>query len=95
MWDINAVTGSNDTNVTMNLAFRAGPFDIQRGGGGWSGIFPRDKLLVFSSLVLHKLFFSLVNCNKFFYFFFFEKNNALNQKNVNESNTLNEKVQKP
>ena len=34
MWDINAVTGSNDTNVTMNLAFRAGPFDIQRGGGG-------------------------------------------------------------
>ena len=41
-----------------------GPFNIQ---GGGAGIFPCDKL--FFSLFLHnKLFFSKVNCNKFFIF---------------------------
>ena len=44
-------------------SIRDGPFDT-RGGGG-AGIFPRDKL--FFSLNLHKLFFSKVNCNKFFF----------------------------
>ena len=70
---------------SLKRCIRDGPFDIQ----GGAGIFPRDKL--FFSLFFHnKLFFSKVNCNKFF----FEKITHLNQKNVNESNTLNEKSSK-
>ena len=51
------------------------------------GIFPRKS---FYSLFLHnKLFFSKVNCNKFFYFF--QKNNTLKSAKVHESNIFNEK----
>ena len=57
---------SNEYSYLFQYMFslRDGPFDIQ----GGAGIFPRDKL--FFSLFLHnKLFFSKVNCSKFFYFF--------------------------
>ena len=65
-----------------------GPFDI-RGGGG-AGIFPCDKL--FFSLFAQQVIFSKVNYSKFF--IFLKKTTYINQKNVNESNTLNEKVRK-
>ena len=49
-----------------------------------AGIFPRDK---FFPLFLHQLFFKSKLQQVFFLIF------SLNQKNLNESNTLNEKSQ--
>ena len=54
-------------------------------GGGWD--FSSQQVIFFSLLAQKVIFFPKVNCNEFLI-------THLNQKNVNESNTLNEKCSK-
>ena len=74
------------TRAISNLV-RDGPFDIQ--GEGWD--FSSRQVIFFSVFAQQVIFFKS-KLQQVFYFF--EKTHS-NQKNVNESNTLNEKVQKP
>ena len=64
---------------------RDGPFDIHGGGGG---IYPRDKLF-FLSFCTTSNFFKNKLQQVFLFFFTY---NIKNKKNVNKSNTLNEKT---
>ena len=64
---------------------RDGPFDIQ-GGGGWD--FSSRQVIFFSRFFAQQVIFFKSELQQVFYFF---EITHLNQKNVNESNTLSEK----
>ena len=77
----------------LMVIFRDGPFDTSiRGGlGRGAAFFPYDKLF-FLCFCKTSYFFKSIYCNYFFLIFL--KITHSNRKNVNESNPLNENVQK-
>ena len=82
----------SDFMVNLAKSVRDGPFDI-RGGGGGGWDFSSRQVIFFSLYAQPTIFFKS-KLQQVFLTHFFEKITHSNQKNVNKSNTLNEKVQK-